>query len=233
MGLTLTDSGGGGDFTPVPEGTHIARCVRVIDLGMQPGSQQYPEPRAKVLLAWEIPDEMITIDGEERPALIQARFTASLHKKSQLRSLLESWRGRAFTDEELKGWTLRNILDVACMVTVVHSESAGRVYANVKTVSKLPKGFTAPPRVSDLIWYEIEDCHNTVYHSLSEKLRATIDVGAGRTPQEPAPAPKPSAPPVDTSRRNGQVAAVVQANAARPSAPAQPEVWSDDAGVPF
>jgi hypothetical protein len=189
-----------------------------------------------VLLAWEIPYEPIKIDGEERPALIQARFTASLHKKSQLRSLLESWRGRAFTEDELKGWTLKNILDVACMVTVVHSESNGRTYANVKTVSKLPKGFTAPARCTPLVWYEIEDGHNTVYHELSEKLRATIDVGAGRTPQEtapPAPAPKPSAPSVDTSRRNGQIAATVAAAAAQPKAPVQPEVWEDDAGIPF
>lgn len=232
MSLTLSDNGGGGDYQPVPEGTHVARCVRVIDLGMQPGSAQYPDPRPKVLLAWEIPDEPVKVDGEERPGLIMARFSASLHKKSQLRSLLESWRGRAFTEEELKGWSLRSILDVPCMLTVVHSESQGRTYANVKTCSKLPKGFTAPARVSPLVWYEIEDGHNTVYHELSEKLRATIDIGAGRT-SPPAPAPTSSASTasnIDTRQRNGQLAATI---AQQPPRQAQaPEVWADE-GVPF
>lgn len=231
MGLTLTDNGGGGDYSPVPEGTHIARCVRVIDLGMQPGSQQYPEPRAKVLLAWEIPDEPIKIDGEERPALIMARFTASLHKKSQLRALLESWRGRAFTDEELKGFSLKHILDVPCMVTVVHSEANGRTYANVKSVAKMPKGVPAPARVTPLTWYEIEDGHNTVYHELSEKLRAAIDVGAGRTPAEPAPV-SPPASTVDVNRRTGQLAQVMQANAQTAAPPVQHD-FAGDAEVPF
>lgn len=231
MGLTLTDNGGAGDYSPVPEGTHIARCVRVIDLGMQPGSQQYPEPRAKVLLAWEIPDEPIKIDGEERPALIMARFTASLHKKSQLRSLLESWRGRAFTEDELNGWSLRSILDVPCMLTVVHGDSNGRTYANVKSCAKMPKGVPAPPRVTPLTWYEIEDGHNTVYHELSEKLRAAIDVGAGRVPAEPAQA-APQAPAVDVNRRNGQLAQVTQANAQRPTPAVQHDFANDDL-VPF
>lgn len=231
MGLMISDNGGAGDYQPVPEGTHIARCVRVIDLGMQPGSAKYPEPRHKVLLAWEIPDEPVKIDGEEKPGIIMARFTASLHKKSQLRSLLEAWRGRAFTDEELKGWSLSNILDVPCMLTVVHAESNGKVFANVKGIGKMPKTVPPMPRVSELICYSIEDGQNEVYLGLSEKLRATIDVGAGRTPQQQ---PTPSAPPpaVDTSRRNGQLAATIAAASAQPK-PAQPEVWEDDASVPF
>lgn len=216
MGLTLSDSGGG-DFHVVPEGTHIARCVRVIDLGMQPGSQQYPEPRQKVLLAWEIPDEPVKIDGVEQPAIIQARFTASLHKKSQLRSLLESWRGRAFTEDELKGWSLKSILDVPCMLTVVHSTNGDKTWANVKTASKLPKGFVPPARVTAPTWYEIEHGQNDVYHSLSEKLRATIDVGAGRAQPQQAHASAPTAPP--------------RVSAAPQRAPV--EDYTDDALVPF
>lgn len=223
MGLTLSDHGGGGDYQPVPEGTHIARCVRVIDLGLQPGSQQYPEPRAKVLLAWEIPDEPVKVDGEEQPGIIMARFTASLHKKSQLRALLESWRGRAFAEEELKGWSLRNILDVPCMITVVHSDSNGRIYANVKSAAKMPKGVPAPPRTTPLVWYEIEHGQNDVYHSLSEKLRATIDVGAGRTPQ---PAQQQTSAPVASAPQ--RVSAAPQ-----PVAPPRVEEWVDDSGVPF
>lgn len=225
MGLTVSDSGGGGDFAPCPEGTHVARCVRLIDLGMQPGSAQFPDPKHQVQFVWEVPDEVVIIGGEERPTLLTARYTASLHERARLRAILGSWRGRAFTEAELKGFELKNVLDVPCLITVMHS--ADGKYANVASVSKLPKGFPAPPRVSELVCYSIEDGHNDVYHSLSEKLRAAIDVGAGRVPNEPA---KTSAPQVDTRRPGGELRAVTAA--AAPRAPeAVPDFTDDD--VPF
>ena len=35
MALISKDSGGSGDFEPVPAGTYIGRCVTVVDLGEQ------------------------------------------------------------------------------------------------------------------------------------------------------------------------------------------------------
>ena len=223
MALTVSDSGGG-DFAPCPEGTHIARCVRVIDLGMQPGSVQFPEPRHRVQFVWEVPGELVVIDSEERPTLLMARYSASLHKKSQLRAMLESWRGRAFTDPELKGFALKNVLDATCMVSVVHTPDGK--YANVRTVSKMPRGIVAPGRMLDLVYYEIEDGHNAVYAQLSEKMRATIDIGAGlvAAPVQVAPA----APAYDTQRRGGELR---QAVASMPPVAAMPDYL--DADIPF
>lgn len=227
MGLTLSENGGG-DFTPVAEGTHIARCVRVIDLGLQPGSQQFPDAKMKVLFVWELPTEMTEIDGELRPSLLMSRYTASLHKKSGLRGDLESWRGRAFTEAELKGFGLKAVLDVPCMITVVHS--ADGKYANVRSIAKMPRGIPCPPRISELLYYEIEDGHNAVYHKLSEKLRATIDIGAGARPASPQPQHAAAPAPYDnTHQRNGQIKATIAA-----AAPVHDhDDYSDESGVPF
>ena len=35
MGLIAKDSGGGGNFTPVAPGMHLARCYRIVDMGTQ------------------------------------------------------------------------------------------------------------------------------------------------------------------------------------------------------
>lgn len=185
MSLTASESGGG-DFTPVAEGTHIARCVRIIDLGVQPGSLQYPESKQKVLFVWEVPGEQET----DAPGQLMKRYTMSLHKKAGLRADLESWRGRAFTEPELKGFALKNVLDAACMIAVVHSPDGK--FANVRSVSKMPRGVGCPERVLDLVYYEIEDGHNTVYHALSQKLRATVDVGAAGVSLPPAAIPHPA-----------------------------------------
>lgn len=209
MGLTLSDSGGGGDFELVPEGTHIARCVRIIDLGMQPGGKDFPEPKKTVMFTFEIPAEMRLINGDERPALISRRFTASLHEKATLRKFLETWRGRKFTKDELAGFELRKVLGQPCMLTVVHSDSAGKHYANIQAAAAMPRGSVAPPQMETPVYYEIEQGQDETYRSFGEKLQASIDIGAGRT----ASPSQPTAPTVDTQQRNGMLKSVAEPRA--------------------
>lgn len=169
MSLTVSE---GGDFKPVPEGTHPARCVRLIDLGTQPGSQNFPTPQKKVLIGWELPDVEVEYDGEKRPALVVQRYTPSLHEKAKLRQHLEAWRNKRFTPEEKKGFELKKILGHPCLLTILHSEDGK--YANVSAVASVPKGLIVPAAHHKLIHYEIEDGESDEFMQLSDKLRATI-----------------------------------------------------------
>jgi hypothetical protein len=136
-------SSSGGDFKPIPEGAYIATCVRLIDLGTQITTFQGADKlQRKVLIAWEVPDEMVEYDGETRPALIMQRYTASLSDKANLRQHLEAWRGRRFTDDELRGFDLKNVLGKPCQIQVLHSEDGA--YANIAAIMALPKGLPAP-----------------------------------------------------------------------------------------
>ena len=58
MSLTLSRSAEG-NFEPVSEGTHIARCVQIIDLGHQ-YSEKYDKWAPKVMYRWEVYDETYT-----------------------------------------------------------------------------------------------------------------------------------------------------------------------------
>lgn len=173
MGTTATDSGGG-SFTPAKEGNWKARCVRVIDLGTQPGSQQWPNPKHKVLIAWELPEQMEDYEGKETPRLVMSRYTLSLHENSALRPVLEGWRGKAFTSEELKGFDIAKVLGVPCQLQIVHSDDGK--YANVKTVSALHPELrqTMPPAFHELVHYQIEDGESDVFANFSDNLKATI-----------------------------------------------------------
>ncbi len=145
-------------FTPVPAGSHIGRAIHCISLGTQPAQAQFL-PTFKVLIGWEIPDEMI-INAEkvEMPMIISKEYSLSLGKKSNLRRDLEGWRGREFTGEELKGFQVENILDKTCLLNVIHKTSAsGNVYAVISGISPLPKGVSCKPRVHDMVHFEIED----------------------------------------------------------------------------
>ena len=141
-------------IAPVEEGTHLGVCSMLIDLGMQ-YSEIYKKSQRKVLIGWELPDETIEIDGEQKPRVLSKRYTANLSEKSNLRKDLASWRGRDFTPEELKAFDLKNIVGASCLLTIIHSKSGEKTYANIQSVVKLPKGMSKqalsePPVVFDL-----------------------------------------------------------------------------------
>ena len=171
MSTTASNAGGGGDFEPVPEGTHKARCFQVIDLGTQPGSKMYPDHKHKVRIVWELPDEKIEIEGEQKPMTIGNEYTMSLHEKANLRRDLESWRGKVFTDDELGGFDIAKLLGVPCLMTVVHKQSGDKTYANIKGVMGMPEIYRGDmqPQFNKSVHYQLEDGENEVFKSLRRR----------------------------------------------------------------
>jgi hypothetical protein len=130
----------GGNFIPAPEGTHSAVCVDVVDLGLlEVKWKNELKIQHKVKVVWQIDEDMQ--DG--KPFLVSKRYTLSLHEKAALRKDLEAWRGRAFTEEELKGFDVENVLGVPCLLNIIHNGASGTVYANVTGLMKLPKSMPA------------------------------------------------------------------------------------------
>ncbi len=143
MGLIAKDKGGG-DFTPIPEDLHLAICYGIWDIGTQ-FSEKYGKSIHKVVIVWEIPGCRGTFDGKNLPRAISKRYTLSLHKKADLRKDLESWRGRKFSDEELKGFDIKKLLGVSCQIQVLHSKVDDKIYANIAAITKAPTGTKLTP----------------------------------------------------------------------------------------
>ena len=155
MSLTVNE---GASFKQIDPGTYGARCIRVIDLGTQMvkdfNNQDETKEKHQVMLTWELPGELIP-EGELKgqPYSVSRFYTAMLGDKSNLRKDLEAWRGKNFTVEELKGFSLNAVLGKACMVSVVHSKTGK---ANVKAVLALPKGMQVPPAINPIYSYDME-----------------------------------------------------------------------------
>lgn len=188
MGLTASDNGGGGSFTPAPEGTHLARCVRVVDMGTQPGSQMYPTPKHRVQFVWELPHEQTEYEGKTEPSFVIKRYTMSLHEKASLRHDLESWRGRQFTADELSGFELKKVLGAPCMISIVHSDD--HKYANIKAVTACPKGMDVPDQHHPSVYFEIEDGASEAFQKFSPKMQEAIrQAPEWKGPSDPDTAP--------------------------------------------
>lgn len=159
MATYASDTGGGKDFDPVPEGSHLAICDMFVDLGMQPTNFG---DKPKIYLRWQIPSLRVEYekDGEKfnNPMAIGGKYTLSLNEKANLRPMLESWRGRAFTADELKKFDVTTILGKPCLITVSHKpKDGGGVYANVGAVVKLPAGVPAPVLEGEAILYDADN----------------------------------------------------------------------------
>ncbi|MEO1767814.1 phage replication initiation protein, NGO0469 family [Thiobacter aerophilum] len=137
-----------------PAGSLPARCCHVIDLGTQTVEYQgEAKQQHKIAIAWQL-DECRS-DGE--PFTVSRRFTASLHEKAALRQFLESWRGRPFTLEELKGFDIRKLINAPVLLNIVHAERGGNTYAEIRGASPLPRGMTPPPEVKYPLIFDLSD----------------------------------------------------------------------------
>lgn len=143
-------------FPPLEAGTYLARAYGLIDLGMQ-HSDQYDKDQHKILIMWELPTETVETENGTDTRVLSKQYTCSLSENAHLRKDLEAWRGRKFTDEELRGFDLRKILGVPCQLSVVPTERNGKTYTNIGAVVGLPKGTTIPDQVHGKLIFDLDE----------------------------------------------------------------------------
>jgi len=139
MGLFVKETSGtmSKKSDPISEGLHHAVCYGVYDLGTHV-NEQFGGTVRKVLIQWELPDERISVERDGQmvslPRAISKQYTLSLHEKSNLRKDLEAWRGKAFSDKELRGFDMQKILGANCQLQILHKTKNLRTFAAVLNV---------------------------------------------------------------------------------------------------
>jgi len=184
MGLIAKEgSNGEGSFVPVPVGMHLARCYRIVDMGTQKttymGQDSY---KMKIKVFFEVHGEdedgkpLVTTKGD--PMSISRDYTLSLSEKATLRIDLASWRGRDFTQAELNGFDLKNILGHWAMITVTKSMgNNGKEYHNIANINPVPasiKKAGLPEGVNALKTFSIDEPDMELFDSFSQSLREKI-----------------------------------------------------------
>jgi hypothetical protein len=168
MGLFAPKSEG--DFQKAPPGTHIGICYRIIDLGTQTTTGKYGEKKQrKVMLSFELINELME-DG--RPFSVSSRYTLSGFQNALLRKHLESWRAKAYTDDEFAAFDITKLIGVPAMLTLTEAGD----YVNITGISKLPKGTPIRTVTNEPLVLELSNVgfKQAVYDKLHDKLKETI-----------------------------------------------------------
>lgn len=245
MGLIASDKGGS-DFEPLPAGSYVARCVSVVDIGVQPTGFGDKE---KVYLGFEVPSERVEWekDGQkhEGPAFIGSRYTLSISPKSILGQHLTSWRGVPFTDEERQGFDLFTVLGAPCMINVIHTQKNDKTYANIEAIMRLPKGITCPNAESELVAYTpLDNEHAGNFDKLQEwqqrlvrqgykMAEGSTTIGSALAAEQAAGGPiAPNQPPPQVPQ-TAREQALATAGVERPHPESQPPADYFDDDIPF
>ena len=140
----------GGDFQTTGEGVHLATCISVFDMGTQSGGKF--GAKHKVYLCFELSDEPREFEGNAYNAKAFVEVTISMHEKSSLRKLVESWAGRKFTDEEAEAFDLLKLAGKPANVMTVNNEAG---YPKIVAVKPVPKGTVVPKPLAKVQTYEM------------------------------------------------------------------------------
>jgi len=189
----IATSTGSTNFEPIATGNYPARCYSMVHIGTVEENIQGTLKRLnKVRITWELPSELKVFKEEngEQPCVISKEFTLSLHEKATLRSFLKNWRGKDFTDDEAKSFDIEKLVGAPCMLNITHKakKDGSGVYAEIGSVSAMPKGFTCPDQVnpSFVFTYEKFDAEkfNTLPDYLKNKMVNSDEYKATFLPQE-------------------------------------------------
>jgi len=165
-------------YTPVPPGSHPARCVSMISLGTQAGNNPKFKPSFQVVLGFEFPNEQIEINGEKKPMMVMQFMNAylgSVSKPSKTNLFLTSWRGRQFTPEELAGFDLAKVVGAPALINIIHEEREGKTREKIASISPLPKGMGMAGAVNEPVIYEIEEGRSDKFKALPEWAQKKIE----------------------------------------------------------
>jgi hypothetical protein len=161
---------------------HLARCYRIIDLGTQESTYMGNiKHLPKVMFQFEVHSEdsqgNATVTSKGDPMTVSKNFTLTLAEKSTLRKDLQTWRGKEFSAEELKGFELKNVLGQWAMISVVETENNGKTYTNIATINPVPanmKKVGLPEGHNELKLFSIADADLELFESFSDGLKDKI-----------------------------------------------------------
>lgn len=135
-----------------PAGQYAAICYAVVALGTQK-VQKFQSNETyltqKLCICWEFPKLRIEIEDQQGnlrnlPRSRRQFYSFSLSEKSNLRKMLESWRGEGFTTDEMKKFNIFSIIGVPAFIQIIHEKREdGSANDKMNNIMPLPEEMQA------------------------------------------------------------------------------------------
>ena len=132
----------------------------------------------KVRLTFELPTELKVFKEEngEQPQVISKEFTLSLGDKSNLRAFLNSWRGKALTEDECKSFDIAVLAGKACTLSIIHKTSkvSGKTYAEIASIGGVMKNMEVPALINPQMVFSVNSFDQVAFDSFPDFIKEKI-----------------------------------------------------------
>lgn len=176
----------------IEPGNYVARCYSMIEIGtVTDVIMGKSKTLQKVRIGWELPTELKTFDSDkgEKPLVIDQEYTLSMYDKSNLRKMLESWRGKGFTEKEAECFDITKLIGVPCMLNIIHKpgkSNPGKVYEQIAGVTSVPKSMTVPKQINKTLILSYDKFDEAVFEALpafiKTKMQSSAEYAAMKNP---------------------------------------------------
>jgi hypothetical protein len=175
--MIVAETSGPTDYKLPPSGLVLGTLIRILDLGTQKVNWQGTvKMQHKVMFTFELHGDGYTMD-DGKPMIQSKRYTLSLNQQSGLRADLESWGGKGLTEEQLKGFNLKDLLGKWAYLNLTHTERDGKTYCNIMGLNPVPSSVAKAgfPEISNpFVYLNLNEYDQKVFEGLSDGLKKVI-----------------------------------------------------------
>jgi hypothetical protein len=123
--------------------------------------QGEPKKKNSLWVYFELPNELNVFNPElgEQPYSVNIEYNHVPYETAKIMKHINSWRGKALSPQEIDDFDVSTLLEQPCMLTIVHNTSAanGKTYANIASISGMPKGIECPKQVNPSYTFDYND----------------------------------------------------------------------------
>jgi hypothetical protein len=173
--MKVNATGGNATKKTAPQGAHIGRCYQIIDLGTTE-DKKFGGRKRKIQFLFELPNELEVFDESKgaQPYYVRTSMTLSMSEKANLRKFIESWIGKTMTDREASNFEIMDLLSLPAMLNISHRVTDAGTFANIMSISPLPKGITCPAQINPSLSYDTTAHNQDAFSQLPEFVRTQI-----------------------------------------------------------
>lgn len=161
----------------VTEGSHEVMLVRVVDLGTQPGSNAYPDPKRKLEFMYEVMDQKFMYKDEEKPFCLRETISPvyiSEKKETNYHKMLNALFGKTLTYEEAREVDFDEILWNIYMAQVEHNWDWVNVWSITKVTKKVEQMYKDYDPTNEKFVFSLENFDQSLFDKLNDKKKEII-----------------------------------------------------------
>tara|TARA_Y100000114_G_scaffold50443_2_gene46047 strand:- start:6261 stop:6857 length:597 start_codon:yes stop_codon:yes gene_type:complete len=155
----------------IPEGPHLARCVRVVEIGKH-HNPKYDKTQNKVIIVFSLPNVIMNF-GEigDKQAFISHPYgiTISNFEKSDM------YEYTSALDPTGSVTDLGGFLNKPCQISIKHQAREGKSpYARIDGVAPMLPGLEVPELDTDPFWFQWDNPDPEIWNKLNDFTKNLI-----------------------------------------------------------